>query len=234
MKIAIMQPYVFPYIGYFQLIQAVDVFVFYDDVHFIKKGFINRNSILLNGIKYPFVIPCKSISQNKLIKDVELFFDERSKQKFLKTLKQAYKRAPYYDLIFPLIKDFIVKNTSRTISEFAIESVKLVANYLQINTQWSISSLSYTDSRGLAKEERLIQIAKKVQATSYINTIGGKTLYSKTCFERAGLELHFIESEYIVYPQFCNEFVPWLSIIDVMMFQSKEDIGFLLQNYKIK
>ncbi len=89
MKIAIMQPYIFPYIGYFQLIHAADVFVFYDDVNYINRGWINRNRILLNGKDQLFTIPCKEASQNKLIKDIEVLADKKAFQKMLTTMLVA-------------------------------------------------------------------------------------------------------------------------------------------------
>ncbi len=231
MKIAIMQPYVFPYIGYFQLINAVDTFVFYDDVNFIKKGYVNRNSILVNGSSFQFTIPCKSVSQNKLILDIDLSFDKKSRTKLLKTIEQAYQKAPFFNDIFPLLEQFINNNTSKTISDFAIESVKLIANYLNLKKIWRVSSFRHIDTRELKKEFRLIQIAKKEQTTTYINPIGGIGLYNKEDFEKENLTLRFLKSEPNTYQQFANNFVPYLSIIDIIMFNSVEQTKSLLNQY---
>ncbi len=233
MKIAIMQPYVFPYIGYFQLINAVDTFVFYDDVNFIKKGFINRNTLLVDGEKYQFTIPCKSISQNKLILEIDLSFDEKSKSKLLKTIEQAYQKAPFFNVVFPLLEQFINNNASKTISDFAIESVKLIANYLNIKKKWIVSSINHYDTKEFKKEQRLIQIAKKEQTTIYINPIGGIDLYDKEDFDEKQLTLKFLRSEPSTYKQFTNEFVPYLSIIDVIMFNSIDKTKSLLNQYKL-
>ncbi len=231
MKTAIMQPYVFPYIGYFQLINAVDTFVFYDDVNFIKKGFVNRNSLLVNGESYQFTIPCKSISQNKLIMDIDLSFDEKSRLKILKTIEQAYQKAPFFKIVFPFLEHFIIDNSSNKISEFAIDSVKLIANYLNLKSNWKTSSTGHFDSKKLKKEFRLFQIAKKEQTTTYINPIGGIDLYDKEDFEKENLTLKFLKSEPNTYQQFANEFVPYLSIIDVIMFNSVEQTKSLLNQY---
>ncbi|PKQ46719.1 WbqC family protein [Confluentibacter flavum] len=233
MKVAIMQPYVFPYLGYFQLIQAVDTFVFYDDVNFIKKGFINRNSILVNGKAHQFTIPCSAVSQNKLIKNVPLHFDEKLRAKFIKTLHQAYKEAPFFETIFPLMEPFFNKRTYNSISDMAIDSVLLMSNYLGLDKNWVISSQTHKESQHLKKENRILAIAKKENASTYINPIGGMSLYSKAFFENQGIHLYFLQSEPIAYKQFKNEFVPWLSILDVVMFNSKEDIQTMLTTYKL-
>ncbi|WP_452227713.1 WbqC family protein [Lacinutrix sp. MEBiC02404] len=233
MKIAIMQPYVFPYIGYFQLIHAVDEFVFYDDVNFIKRGYINRNNLLVNGEKHQFVIPCKNISQNKLIKDIEILFDDKGKQKFLKTLQQTYKKAPFFNEVYFLLEKLITEDSSKTISEFAIGSIKAISNYLSLTCKWAVSSKDYEESRGLKKEERLIQVAKKAKATTYINPLGGLELYKKEDFESHDITLHFLKSNNINYKQFSNDFVPWLSMIDVLMFNSILDIKKMLNEFEL-
>jgi hypothetical protein len=233
MKIAVMQPYVFPYIGYFQLVNAVDEFVFYDDVNFMKKSYINHNNLLVNSEKHRFVIPCKGISQNKLIKDIELFLDKKAKEKLLKTISQAYKKAPFFGQVFFVLEQLIKEDTSKTISEFAIKSIKVISNYLSIECVWSISSERYPESVGLKKEMRLINIAHKANATQYINPIGGLDLYKKSDFEEHDLTLRFLKSNTINYKQFSNDFVPWLSMIDVLMFNNISDIKTLLNEFEL-
>lgn len=232
MRIAIMQPYVFPYIGYFQLINAVDAFVFYDDVNFIKKGYINRNSILVNGKSNQFVIPCKAVSQNKLIKDVVLAIDDSEKEKLIKTLHLAYKRAPFFNVVMPLIEEVINNEDHITISDLAVHSVKQVSSYLGIQKKWVLSSLDHEDSTGQEKGIRLINITKKEGAAVYVNPIGGKQIYDKEVFKSHQVELKFLKPKPIAYQQFKHEFVPWLSIIDVLMFNSIEEVKLLLNQYE--
>jgi len=234
MKVAIMQPYVFPYIGYFQLINAVDTFVFYDDVNFIKKGFINRNSILVQGKANQFTIPCKAISQNKLINEVELNIDTKWTLKFLKTIEQAYNQAKYFNDVYPLITSFFSNHTHLTISEFAIASVLLITDYLGIDKNWVTSSKTHKASQQLRKENRILNIAKKELAIIYINPIGGKVLYNKEHFKTEGIHLNFIKSNPISYMQFTSEFVPSLSILDVIMFNSIETTNRFLQQYQLE
>lgn len=232
MKIAVMQPYVFPYIGYFQMIKSVDVFVFYDDVNFIKGGWINRNRILLNGEAKYLTIPCKSISSNKPINDIEINYALKDYDNLLKNINQAYSKAPYFNEVYSLCQSILEKRF-KSVSELAIYSCMEISKYLDINTEFRVSSEKFQSSYGQDRSNRLIHIVKLLNGDSYINAIGGQELYDKDTFKREGIDLHFIKSLPIEYKQFNNEFVPWLSIIDVMMFNSVEDIQLLLEKYEL-
>lgn len=232
MTVAIMQPYVFPYLGYFQLIQAVDTFVFYDDVHFIKKGFINRNSILVNSKVHQFTVPLKDASQNKLIKDVEILLDEGWIHKFFKTITYNYKHAPYFETTFAILEKVFNSKTT-TISELAIISIEEVCNYLGVDTKFKLSSIDFFESRGLEKADRLIHITKQCGSSQYVNPQGGKLLYSEAYFNQNQVKLSFIENELVPYQQFDSSFVSGLSIIDVLMFNSKPTIKDMLNHYTL-
>ncbi|HLV23610.1 MAG TPA: WbqC family protein [Moheibacter sp.] len=233
MRIAIMQPYIFPYIGYFQMVNAVDKFVFYDDVNFIKKGWINRNRILVNGQDCMLTVPLLKASQNNLILESYLRKDTYGewKDKLLQTLELNYKKASHFEEIFPLLKTFFEADYD-TISEMAIESVKSVSRYLGLNTEFILSSETY-ENKGMERQERLIDICKIEKANHYINALGGQELYKKEDFKKEGIQLDFIKTQPITYKQFNNEFVPWLSIIDVLMFNSKEEIAEMLNKYEL-
>ncbi|MRT17163.1 WbqC family protein [Vitellibacter sp. q18] len=232
MKIAIMQPYLFPYLGYFQLIQAVDVFVFYDDVHFIKRGWINRNQILIDNKAVKFTMPLKKASQNKLINEIEMAIDEKWLSQFFKTIEQNYKNAPYFEETFQILKTVFEFGHTK-IAALAIASVLQVSSYLKLDTQFEISSIDYSTTTSLSKAERLIAICKIKGGDHYINPSGGKALYHKNTFEKEGITLSFIENELVPYNQFGNQFEKGLSIIDVLMFNSVEDTNKLLSNYKL-
>ena len=234
MKVAIMQPYVFPFLGYFQLVDKVDTFVFYDDVNFIKKGYVNRNYILSSLGKSLFTIPCKKISQNKLIKDIELSFNQKEKETLISRLWHCYSRAPYFRNIFPLLESFIINNKKTHISEFAIDSVILIADYLQINTVFKKSSENFKESKGMEKSQRLIKISKSEKAKQYYNSIGGKSIYDKRLFNDQSIDLKFLKSKSISYNQFNGEFVPNLSIIDVLMFNSVDSVNLLLNEFVLE
>jgi len=225
-----MQPYCFPYIGYFQLINAVDKFVFLDDVNFINRGWINRNKILLNGEAYLFTIPLISASQNKLINEISVA-ENNWRTKILKTIELAYKKAPHFNTAYELIKDVFLSSIE-DISTLAKKSVCTICNYLDIHTAMLNSSVAFT-SNSLRGEERIINITKELSATDYLNLIGGKELYNKTNFLETGINVHFLKVKDITYKQYKNSFVPNLSIIDVMMFNDKETIKGYLKEYEL-
>lgn len=231
MKIAIMQPYILPYIGYFQLIKAVDKFIIYDDVNFINRGWINRNRLLVGGKDSLFTIPLKEASQNKLIDEIAVNWDSSWKNKFLKTLEQSYKKAPYYEAVLPLIQaSFALDNVS--ISEVIVENLRILCEYLEIKTEIVPSSRIYQNQH-LKAQERILDICLQEKAAHYINPIGGIELYDKAFFEKQGIRLNFIKAKSVVYPQFKNEFVPWLSILDVLMFNSVAQIQVFLEEYEL-
>ena len=232
MKVAIMQPYIFPYIGYFQLIEAVDKFIFFDDVNFIKKGWINRNQILVNNQAHLFTIPLQKVSQNILIKDTKISYNENWIKKLLFNIEINYKKAPCYNDVYPLIKKILEKK-AETISDLAIISIKEVSNYLGLKTKFELSSEKYSDSIDYKKEARLIEISRNIKATNYINPNGGKELYTKQDFMNHGLKLKFIEPQIKRYIQFNSEFIKNLSIIDVLMFNSKKHMKIMLNDYKL-
>lgn len=230
-KIAIMQPYLFPYIGYWQAINAVDEYVLLDDVNFIMRGYINRNSILLNKKAHLFTIPLEKPSQNKLINEIKLNFSDKDKETFLKTIVMAYKKAPYFNDVYPIIEK-IIKNSENDLTQYIKFSIETIKNYLNTDTLIKLSSDIEKDN-SLHAQDRIIAINKALEATAYINAIGGQELYDKTEFKKENIELKFIKMNDIEYKQFNNEFVPNLSIIDVMMFNSPEDIKIALNNYEL-
>lgn len=231
MKLAIMQPYIFPYIGYFQLIKAVDKFVIYDDVNFINRGWINRNRILVNGKDSLFTIPLKEASQNKLINEIDVNWDDAWKSKWLKTLEQSYKKAPYFQQVRPIIEQTL-EQEKIIFSEIIVENLKLINAYLGITTEIIASSSIYQNTE-LKAQTRIVDICLKEKANHYINPIGGIELYQKEVFEEQGMQLNFIKSKPVQYPQLKNDFVPWLSIIDVLMFNSVEQIQTFLDSYEL-
>ena len=233
MKLAIMQPYLFPYIGYFQLLNAVDRFVIYDDVSFIKQGWINRNKILINGKEHLFTVHLKHASSFEIIKNTlineRLYFKWRDK--FLKTLQFNYQKAPYFKNVYFIIEE-VLSSESEYISRLAVNSLKAISNYLGIESFIVESSTTYQNSH-LYGQERIIDICKKEKAIMYLNLHGGINLYSRNYFNNQQLTLSFITSLYSEYRQFENKFVPWLSIIDVLMFNSTEQTHKMLKNYKL-
>lgn len=231
MKIAIMQPYVFPYIGYFQLIKSVDVFVVFDDVNFIKKGWINRNNILTNGTAKRFTIPLENASQNRLISETNISQSNNWQEDFLKTIHHSYKKAPFYLEVIKLLENVILLSSEK-ISDYNYNSLSQITEFLEIKTKL-IKSSDLKKSENKKGSEKILEISQMLGADTYVNAIGGQNLYSKEDFEKNGVELLFIKTLPIEYKQFNHDFVPWLSIIDVMMFNSKKDIQNLLNQYTL-
>ncbi|MDD5660325.1 MAG: WbqC family protein [Candidatus Omnitrophica bacterium] len=228
MKLAIMQPYFFPYIGYFQLIKAVDTFVIYDDVNYIKNGWINRNSILINNKKSWVTINLKDASSFKLINQIEI---GNNKDKVLKCINFSYAKAPFFKEIFPFIEDIINCNKVN-LAEFVCNSIKAIAEYLDLKTEFLISSDIEINNK-LKGQKKVIDICKKIGAQEYINAIGGVQLYSKEEFHANGIALNFLESKDIEYEQFNHKFVPSLSMIDVLMFNPREKVKEMLKEYNL-
>lgn len=228
MTIGIMQPYFMPYIGYWQLIAAVDTYVVYDDVNFIKRGWINRNNILLKGEKKLFSIALHEASQNKLINEISIADDF---SKLRKTIQMAYAKAPFYAEIMELL-DSIFDYPKHNIALFIDNSIRKVCDYLNIQTNIILSSNIEKDN-ALKGQEKIISICKLLQADTYINAIGGVELYDKKVFERNNICLLFLKPEIECYQQFKNDFVPGLSMIDVLMFCSPKQIREMLQRYSL-
>lgn len=222
MKIGIMQPYLFPYIGYWQLINLVDKFVILDDVNYIMRGFINRNSILVNGKPYRFTIPIRKASQNKLIMETKLSFSLQEKQKLLKTFCNAYQNTPYFENVMPILENIILSK-EEDLTQYIYKSLKDISEYLQISTEFYFSSRIQKNS-DLCGEERILEICKKLGGNEYINLSGGRKLYHQDSFVRENIKLYFLDTnmDKIVYDQNQDYFEKSLSIIDVLFFN---DIG---------
>lgn len=216
-----MQPYFFPYIGYFQLIAAVDIFIVYNNIKYTKKGWINRNRMLQNGKDVMFSLPLKGDSDFLDVCERNLAADF-NRDKLLNQFKGAYRRAPYFAQTLPLVEQ-IVRYEEANLFRFLHHSIARTCEHLGITTEIRISSDIDID-HGLKNQDKVLALCAAVGASTYINAIGGMELYSKETFREKGIDLKFIQSKSFEYPQFGNEFVPWLSIIDVMMFNPLDTI----------
>lgn len=233
MKIAIMQPYFFPYIGYFQLISAVDKFVIYDDVNYINKGWINRNNILINGKASLINVPLIGASQNKRIKDINSSSDQKWRSNLIKTIEHNYKKAPHFDQVYDILQR-VINIDALSISDFNFKGIKAVCEYIGITTDIVPSSEIYLNSE-LKGQYRIIDICKKENATSYYNPIGGIELYDEDYFVHEGIELKFLQSNNIEYKQYNNRnaFIPYLSIVDILMNNSEIVVRKYLNDFKL-
>lgn len=230
MKIGIMQPYFFPYLGYWQLINAVDRYVVYDDVAYIKGGWINRNYILLDGKRHLITLPLDHSSSFKNINEISIAKNATAITKIFKTIRAAYGKAPYFSTIMPIVEELL--RTSSTISELNYHSIIQINQYLSITTEIILSSNMEKDT-SLKGEEKVLYINKLLGADTYINAIGGQDLYHADTFAKNGIILHFLKMGDVQYKQFSQAFVPSLSILDILMFNSKDTCKELLEKYDL-
>lgn len=227
MKLAIMQPYFVPYIGYFQLMNIVDLFIIYDNIKYTKKGWINRNRMLQNGKDALFSLPLKNDSDflNICEREISLNFERK---KLLNKIKGSYSKAPFFKQTFNLFEEILNYNDINLFN-FLYNSILIINNYLEINVKIKVSS-TIDAEYSLKNQERVIFLCKAVNADMYINAIGGTFLYSEEAFEKNRIQLRFIKSKLFEYQQFNHMFCPQLSIIDVMMFNSVDKIKKYLDN----
>lgn len=221
MKLGIMQPYFLPYIGYFQLIAAVDTFIIYDNIKYTKKGWINRNRMLQNCKDAVFSLQLKKDSDYLNVAQRELSADF-SREKLLNKFQGAYIKAPFFKEVFPLLQN-IIYYPDNNLFRYIQHSLIQVCDYLNINTHIRISSEVLVDN-DLKGQDKVLGICDVMGADTYINMIGGLELYDRDIFRSRNIDLFFIKSLEFEYPQFCSDFVPWLSILDVLMFNSPETV----------
>lgn len=228
MNVAAMQPYLFPYLGYFQLICHAEVFVIYDDANYIKQGYINRNNILVNGEAYRFTVPVINGSSYTPIYQVTFSNDV---EKLIKTIEQAYKRAPFFNEVYPIIEKSL-RASDRAVPSVCHQAMILVLEYLELPFMIKLSSKLDYDRSGSASD-KLIALCHTLHATQYTNSVGGQELYDKGYFQQRGIQLSFIKMRPIVYPQGKNQFIPNLSIIDALMWCPKPVIRSMMNQYDL-
>jgi len=215
MNLGIMQPYFLPYIGYFQLLASVDQFIVYDNIKYTKKGWINRNRMLLNGTDAMFSLPLKKGSDSLDVVQRELAADF-DRTKLLNQFKGTYGRAPQFELTYPVLER-IVRHEDANLFRYIHHSIVRLCEHLGIKTEIRISS-EITIDHELKGQDKVLALCKAAGADTYINTIGGVELYAKDDFRIQGIDLQFIKARPFEYAQFGAPFVPWLSIVDVLMF----------------
>jgi hypothetical protein len=233
MKIAIMQPYFCAYIGYYQLINSVDKFVICNNMQYTKRGWFNRNRILDNGNIKVFTIPLKKYKRDTNV-NLRFLADNSIRERIiiLKQIQNFYQKAPFYSQNYPFIESlFLQKNEN--LFNFIYDSVIKMCSILNIKTQIILSS-SLDINHELKSQDRIVEMCKYLKTDIYINPIGGKELYNKEVFKEEGIELRYIKSKKIEYAQFDHAFVPWLSIIDVLMFNEIEKVKSYLNEYELE
>ena len=223
-----MQPYFLPYIGYWQLIASSDVFVILDDVNYITRGWINRNKLLIHGKTKWLTVPVINSSQNKTIKEIQILDDIKWKKSFLNSIYLSYKRSKYFEFSYQLIENIINKSDGN-LSKWIEFTIKEIIKVLKIKVK--LISSSNIETKKLSGENRIIEICKIQNATSYINLPGGKHLYNKINFSKKNIDLLFLNVETnknIQNLKFITS--PYLSILDLLMNNSISSIESILRN----
>jgi hypothetical protein len=231
MRLAVMQPYFLPYIGYFMLIRAVDHFVVFDDVQYIARGWINRNFVLHRGGPQAFTLPVQKAPRETLIKDMRLALTRPGRDKLLELFRHAYGKAPYYGAVRALLDEIFAVDSDR-LEPFVTRSLQILCRYLGLGTAFSLSSQTSLPQAAGGKD-RIPLLCEAHGATEYVNPVGGMRLYCAKTFAARNVRLRFIDMGDVCYRQFGGPFVPNLSILDTLMFNSPEDCRAQLDRYKL-
>jgi hypothetical protein len=226
-----MQPYFFPHIGYFQLLECSNIFVILDDVQHIQRGWVNRNRILINQEPHWLTYSVQKASRDFFINQRYYVEDPSERAKIMCNIASAYRKAPHFIEIYPFLLEIMNFNSSN-VSEFNTNLIRCLAGFLEIECQILLSSELDKDN-SLKGEDRIIDINRCLGSSHYVNPIGGIPLYDKQHFTECGLELSFLQPENIHYPQLKKPFVPFLSIIDVLMFNGISGTSKLLTKYHL-
>jgi hypothetical protein len=199
--------------------KAVDIFVYYDDVTYIKQGWINRNNIIVNGEMFRFTLELQGASSFKKINEIEV---GRNRDKLYRTFSQSYSKAPYFKDVSPLLRD-VFYSEEKNLFRYILQTHQGIFDYLGMDLNCLISSEIDKDV-SLKGQDKVLNICKSLNATRYINAIGGQHLYSREDFADKGIELFFIHP---------SESLPKTSIFDVLMNNSPEEIKIMFENYEL-
>jgi len=233
MRLAVMQPYFLPYLGYWQLLAAVDRFVVYDDVNYMPRGWVNRNRLLIQGQVHYLTLPVRDASQNRRIDEILLVEDRRARRKLLRTIETSYRRAPHFATVFPVLESVFAFDSDK-LADFLLNQIRSICRLLAIQTPLVASSRIYGNA-ALRSSERIIDICVRNQAAVYINPAGGRALYRAEDFQARGIRLQFLSAGTPDYPQGgAAPFVPQLSIVDPLMQIGVEGVRRHLAAYRLE
>lgn len=219
-KVVVMQPYLFPYLPYYQLARAADEFVFLDDAAFIKQGFIHRNSILLGGKAHRFTAPVHAVDSFRNIAQHRYVGDWAP---LCALLKAAYQRAPRWHAVWPLVES-VLRDADDNVAAKNMGSIRLVHEYLGLAAPLWTPSSALDPAGALRGQARVLSLCRATGATAYVNAPGGRALYTAEAFAAVGLSLRFVASRATSYAQAQGDFVPGLSMLDALMYCEPEEI----------
>lgn len=250
MKVAIMQPYFFPYLGYFQAMHAVDKYILHDQLNYIKEGFIHRNRYLTTGgdVKF-FNVAVQKKSSNALIADIRVADHVGWRGKIKEQFKQNYRRAPFFEDVFPLVEKVVDADTD-LLAEINAKSIAMVKGYLGLSCDLVPNAENYLDiednlraiyvkgveGRAVVEKKtmRVLMVCQRENADIFVNATGGRDLYRPDQFRAYGVDLYFVQSDLIKYPQYgMKYFQPNLSILDALFNCSPEHVVDMVGRYQL-
>jgi hypothetical protein len=234
MKLAIMQPYFFPYIGYWQLIHAADCFVLFDDAQYMRHGWINRNRILKPGGGWQYImVPLEKHPVTESIKNVFAHPDKKWKELIIAQLAHYKKKARYFAETNELVRESLFRNNNRSIAVINFTIISKVCAYLDLKREIIVSSGHNFDYAHVGDAgEWALRISEQMGGSEYINPVAGSELFDREKFSSSNIKLSFLKPEEIAYSQ-RGAFEPSLSIIDVLMFNGIEGTKHLLGKYAV-
>jgi len=235
--IGIMQPYFFPYLGYFSLVKHTDFWIVFDPVQYIRRGWMNRNRILApekpNGGWQYISIPVKKAPRETLISDIFINNDIQWQDKLFRQLEHYRKKAPFFNTVNSLLKESFSTELS-TITSLNVHLLSSVCEYLSIPFSYAVySEMDFPDTPANQPGDWALNICKHLGVATYINPPGGKNIFPKEEWHANGINLKFLSSQLPYYSQRREESIMGLSIIDVMMFNSPDEISVMLDEITI-
>lgn len=240
MTLGIMQPYLFPYLGYFQLMNCVDKYLFCGDMQYIRWGWVNRNQLRIHNLNQPyfFTFPAAGDDHRKKINERHYENLKRSCDKLKRSICQDYRKAVNFEEAYSVVEEALSFQEDN-VARFNMHANEAIARYLGIGAEISCTDIVedeefWHEFNRLDREERGVYLCQYYKARTFINAIGGTALYRKEFFAENGIELCFLRMDDVVYPQFGKEFIPNLSIIDVMMHNRPDALRLLLKQYRLE
>lgn len=225
MRVAITQPYLFPYIAWYQVINACDAFVISDDVQYTRSGYINRNQILMNGRPLRFGVPLRGASHTEVIGERRIH-DWGWARELLRGMRHAYRGAPHFDEVYPMIEGILAEPVDLLI-DLLERAIVVTARHLGLG-QRIVRASSVQARVGLRKADRVLATAKALGARCYLqrDTEAARQMYRHEFFLAEGIVLKFVRVGLLPYAQRgVKEFLPGLSLIDFLMHVAPEDRG---------
>jgi len=232
-RMAGMQPYFFPYLGYWQLIDAVDCFVLFDEAQYIKQGWVNRNRVLKQGGGWQYIqVPVARHPMEATIHEVRIAPEADWKTALLNKLAhyKTYKAAaPYFDEIFALVEACLQGDREQSIGALNCRIVRRICEALSIHTEIIVSSERAFDYTGVSEAgDWALAHALQLGASEIVNPVNGISLLNAGKLAANGVRLSALDPPTEVYAQGNAPFEPALSIIDVLMFNGTEGTRHLL------